>query len=103
MSMKVRLTESQYDKLKGFILEATFQEVLADSVQKGDVIRIGFKDKTRNFKVIDAMSGQIQMDNIDDNSDENVYRAFMSTTSLSGGDLKLSVVNKETEPDKVKD
>ena len=101
MVKKLILTESQYDKLTRFILESTFQEIVDDVVQAGDVLRIGFKDKTRNFKVVNKAGNQIIMDNIDKGSPENVYRAFMSITSFNNGNLELKVVNKETEPDKI--
>ncbi len=98
---KLRLTETQFDRLMQFINETPYDKVMTNSVKVGDIIRIEYRNSTSNFKVIDATHRQIQMDNIDSGSANINYRYFITSTSLHGTDLEIRRAHKIKEKDKL--
>lgn len=103
MSKKIKITESQYNRLIQLMVETPFDTMAKDSIKAGDIISITWKGTKNNFKVINNTSGQIIMDNIDKGSTNINYRYFMVYTSLNGDDLQLRRVNKKKEADKLND
>lgn len=103
MNKKIILTESQYDKLTKFIVETKFDTIIKNVVKVGDIIKIDFKNSVGNFKVVDNINGQIQMDNIDSGSANINYRYFITATSLHGTELEVRRIHKIKEKDKLKD
>lgn len=100
---KLILTETQYNKLNKFILETKFDDVVKDTINVGDIVRITYKNTTNNFKVILNDNGQVIMDNIDAGSALINYRYLMSFTSLHGTKLEIRRVNKVKEKAKLTD
>jgi len=100
---KLILTETQFNRLNQFINETRFDDVVKDTINVGDVVRITYKNTTNNFKVILNEGGQIIMDNIDAGSALINYRYLMTFTSLHGTKLEIRRVNKIKEKDKLKD
>jgi len=103
MSKKIKITESQYNRLIQLMVETPFDTMAKDSIKAGDIISITWKGTKNNFKVINNTSGQIIMDNIDKGSTNINYRYFMVYTSLNGDDLQLRRVHKTKEADKLND
>lgn len=103
MSKKIKITESQYNRLIQVMVETPFDTMAKDSIKAGDIISITWKGTKNNFKVINNTSGQIVMDNIDKGSTNINYRYFMVYTSLNGDDLQLRRVHKIKEADKLND
>lgn len=100
---KLKITESQYNRLLSMILETPFDQMVKSNIQVGDVISVDWKGSKNNFKVIDNSNGQIIMDNIDQGSTNINNRYFMGFTSLNGDDLEMRKVNKVKEPEKLND
>ena len=103
MNKKIKITESQYNRLIQLMVETPFDTMTKNSIKAGDIITITWKGTKNNFKVINNTSGQIIMDNIDKGSTNINYRYFMVYTSLNGDDLQLRRVNKKKEVDKLND
>lgn len=100
---KLKITESQYDRLLRLMTEAPYEQMVKQDIQVGDVIKIEWKNSVNNFKVIDVFSGQIIMDNIDKGSTNINNRYLISYTSLNGDDLSLKKINKVKDADKLND
>lgn len=100
---KIKITESQFNKILKLMTETPFDQMVKQSIEVGDVIRINWKNSYNNFKVINANNGQIIMDNIDTGSANVNNRYFMSYTSLNGDDLDLRMINKKTDASKLND
>lgn len=94
---KIRITESQYYKLKRLIFETSFDIVAKNVIKVGDIVRISYKNSVNNFKVIESINGQITMDNVDSGSALINYRYFMSFTGLHGNKLEIRRVHKTKE------
>ncbi len=103
MSKKIKITESQYNRLVQLMVETPFDTMAKDSIKAGDIISITWKGTKNNFKVINNTSGQVVMDNIDKGSTNINYRYFMVYTSLNGDDLQMRRVHKIKEADKLND
>jgi hypothetical protein len=103
MNKKIKITESQYNRLIHLMVETPFDAMAKTSIQAGDIISITWKGSKNNFKVINNTSGQIIMDNIDKGSTNINYRYLMVYTSLDGDDMELRRVNKVKEADKLND
>jgi len=103
MNKKLILTKIQYDKLVRFINETPFNKVIEDVVKVGDIIRVEYKNSVNNFKVVNSLGNQIQMDNIDSGSTNINYRYFITSTSLHDKDLQIRRVHKIKEKDKLTD
>jgi hypothetical protein len=103
MNKKIKITESQYNRLVHLMVETPFDAMAKTSIQAGDIISITWKGSKNNFKVINNTSGQIIMDNIDKGSTNINYRYLMVYTSLDGDDMELRRVNKVKEADKLND
>lgn len=101
MSKKIKITESQYNRLIQVMVETPFDTMAKDSIKAGDIISITWKGTKNNFKVINNTSGQIVMDNIDEKSTNKHFRYLMVYTSLNGDDIQVRRVNKEKEADKL--
>lgn len=98
--MKLILSETQFNKLINLINEGNFDAVIKNNIKPGDIIKIIFKDGTdNNFKVIDSITGQITMDNIDKGSANINYRYWFSYTDISYNTLFLKRVHKIKEKD----
>lgn len=102
MKTKLIITENQYNLLNKFIIESRYDEFIKNSIRKGDVLRIHWRDNVNTFKVVDALNGQIQMDNIDDGSININYRYLISQTSLNDKTLEVKRVHKLNQKDKLK-
>ena len=103
MNKKIKITESQYNRLLQVMVETPFDTMAKDTIKTGDIVSITWKGTKNNFKVIDSTSGQIVMDNIDKGSTNINYRYFMVYTSLNGDDLQLRRVHKTKEANKLND
>lgn len=103
MNKKIKITESQYNRIIKLMVETPFDAMAKTSIQAGDIISITWKGSKNNFKVINNTSGQIIMDNIDKGSTNINYRYLMVYTSLNGDDMQLRRVNKVKEADKLND
>ena len=101
MNKKLKITESQYNRLLNLLLETPFDALVKNTINVGDVVSITWKGSKNNFKVVDDSSGHIIMDNIDTGSTNINYRYFMAFTSLDGDDLELRRVHKTKEADKL--
>ncbi len=97
--MKLKLTETQYNKLESYINETKF-DIAVNQIKDGDIISILFNDNTtNNFKVITNNNGNIIMDNIDAKSTNVNYRYYFNLESLDYGTLDLKRVHKEKQAD----
>lgn len=103
MSKKIKITESQYNRLINLMVETPFDTLAKTVIKPNDIISITWKGSKNNFKVINNTSGQIIMDNIDKGSTNINYRYLMVYTSLDGDDMELRRVNKVKEADKLND
>ena len=101
MNKKLKITESQYNRLLNLLLETPFDALIKNTINVGDDVSITWKGSKNNFKVVDDSSGHIIMDNIDTGSTNINYRYFMAFTSLDGDDLELRRVHKTKEADKL--
>jgi hypothetical protein len=101
MKTKLLITEKQYKFLKDFILESKYDDFIINKVKKGDTIRISWKNNVSNFKVVDVIGGQVQMDNIDAGSTNINYRYLLTQTSLDNDKLEVKRVHKIKEKDKL--
>lgn len=101
MIKKLKITESQYQRLLASINETPFDKMIKSNVKVGDVIAITWKGSMNKFKVVDNIGGQIIMDNIDEGSTNSDFRYFLVFTSLNGDDLQLRRVHKTNEKDKL--
>lgn len=101
MNKKLKITESQYNRLLNLLLETPFDALVKNTINVGDVVAITWKGSKNNFKVVDDSSGHIIMDNIDTGSTNINYRYFMAFTSLDGDDLELRRVHKTKEANKL--
>lgn len=101
MKTKLLITEKQYKFLKDFILESKYADFIINKVKKGDTIRITWKNNVNNFKVVDVIGGQVQMDNIDAGSTNINYRYLLTQTSLDNDKLEVKRVHKIKEKDKL--
>ena len=97
MSKKIKITESQYNRLINLMVETPFDAMAKTSIQAGDIISITWKGSKNNFKVINNTSGQIIMDNVDTNSNNKDFRYFMVYTSLTGDDMEVRRVHKTNQ------
>ena len=103
MNKKIKITESQYNRLINLMVETPFDTMTKTGVQAGDIISITWKGTKNNFKVINNTSGQIIMDNIDTNSTNKDFRYFMVYTSLNGDDMEVRRVHKKNQADILND
>ena len=101
MIKKLRITESQYERLLASINETPFDKMIKSTAKAGDIISITWKGSMNKFEVVDNIGGQIVMDNIDKGSTNINYRYFLVFTSLNGDDLQLRRVHKINEKDKL--
>lgn len=101
MIKKLRITESQYERLLASINETPFDKMVKSTAKAGDIISITWKGSMNKFEVVDNIGGQIVMDNIDKGSTNINYRYFLVFTSLNGDDLQLRRVHKIKEKDKL--
>jgi len=99
---KLVLNEQQFNRLKTYINETKFPNVI-NKLQVGDVVKIDFKNSTNTFKIVKVFQGQVQMDNIDAGSTNINYRFFLTYNSLEGNGLELRRVHKIKEKDKLGD
>ena len=74
---KIRLTESQYLKIKEIINETSFDVAAKSVIKQGDVLKIYYKNNANSFKVIQSVNGQIIMDSIDEGLQISDYRFFV--------------------------
>lgn len=100
---KIKITESQYDRLINLMVETPFDTMAKNSIQDGDIVSFTWRGNKNNFKVINNTSGQIIMDNIDKGSANINFRYLMTYTSLDGDDIQLRRVHKTNEADKLND
>lgn len=98
---KIRLTESQFLKIKELINETSFDVAAKSVIKDGDVLKIYYKNNANSFKVIQSVNGQIIMDSIDEGLQISDYRFFVSFTGLHGDSLELKRVHKTNEKDKL--
>jgi hypothetical protein len=103
MNKKIKITESQYNRLINLMVETPFDTLAKTVIKPNDVISITWKGSKNNFKVINNTAGQVIMDNIDKGSTNINYRYLMVYTSLDGDDMELRRVNKIKEADKLND
>ena len=103
MNKKIKITESQYNRLINLMVETPFDTLAKTVIKPNDVISITWKGSKNNFKVINNTAGQVIMDNIDKGSTNINYRYLMVYTSLDGDDMELRRVNKVKEADKLND
>lgn len=103
MKKKIKITETQYDRLLRLMVETPFDTMTKTTIKDGDIISITWKGSKNNFKVVNNTNGQIVMDNIDKGSTNINYRYFMVYTSLNGDDMQLRRVHKVKEADKLND
>jgi len=102
MDKKIKITESQFERLKQYLFETPYDHMIK-GVQVGDIISIMWKGSKNNFKVVDNTSGHIVMDNIDQGSANINYRYLMLFTSFHGDDLEMRRVHKEKEKENLND
>ena len=77
MIKKLRITESQYERLLASINETPFDKMVKSTAKAGDIISITWKGSMNKFEVVDNIGGQIVMDNIDKGSTNINYRYFL--------------------------
>jgi len=97
MNKKLIITEEQYKNLKFFILESTFFDMAEKTIKKGDTITIDTNGKELNFNVISNFTGQIYMDNIDENSEYFGKRVFLTKLSFEDNKNLVMQVAKDDE------
>lgn len=100
MNKKIIISESQYEKLKFFILETEFSKLAKSTIKNGDVVKINANDNVFSFKVIDNISGQIYMENIDKGSQYFGKFVFLSLTSFNDTKLELKVATDAQKSEK---
>lgn len=91
MNKKIIISESQYERLKFFLLETEFDKLAKGVINKGDVIKISANNSVLSFKVINNTSGQIYMENIDKDTQYFGKLVFLSFTSFNDNKLELKV------------
>jgi hypothetical protein len=100
MNKKIILTESQYETLKFFILESTFDKLSRTVIKKGDFVQIETQDNVLNFEVIESYGGQIYMRNIDKNTDYYDKLVFIGPASFVNNQIELKVANEVQKNEK---
>jgi hypothetical protein len=100
MNKKIIISEAQYEKLKFFILETAFDVLAKNTIKDNDVIKITANNEVLSFKVIDNLSGQIYMQNIDKGKEYFDKLVFLSLTSFNDNKLDLRVANDAQRQEK---
>lgn len=93
MNKRLKLTETQFQKIKNFIFETKFDVLTRKSVKKGDYINVNTKSGVLEFEVIDSFGGQIYMKNINAGTMQFNKLVFVVPTSLQNNKLELKVAN----------
>ena len=92
MKRKIKITESQYNKLKQSLVETPFDKLAKNTIKVGDVIEINDSGKKSSFKVLQSYGGQITMEGI--SSDVVKYIYTITSTSLHGNELGGYYIDK---------
>lgn len=100
MNKKLIISENQYEKLRFFILETAFDKLAKSVIKDGDTIKINANNEVLSFKVIDSLSGQVYMENIDKGTAYFGKLVFISFTSFNDGKLDLRVANDTQKTEK---
>ncbi len=100
MNKKLIITESQYEKLRFFILETSFDKLAKSVIKDSDIIKITANNEVLSFKVINSLSGQVYMENIDKGAEYFGKLVFISFTSFNNTKLELRVANDKQKIEK---
>jgi hypothetical protein len=102
MIKKIKITESQFNRVLGLLVETPFDSMVRSVIKDNDVIKITWVNGVNNFKVLKNDKGNIIIDNID-GSGNNDFRYLINYTSLKGDVIETRRVNKNTESDIIDD
>jgi hypothetical protein len=100
MNKKLIISETQYEKLRFFILETSFDKLAKNVIKDGDTIKINANNEILSFKVIDSITGQVYMENIDKGTPYFGKLVFISFTSFNDSKLDLRVANDTQKTEK---
>jgi hypothetical protein len=100
MNKKLIISETQYEKLRFFILETSFDKLAKNVIKDGDTIKINANNEVLSFKVIDSITGQVYMENIDKGTPYFGKLVFISFTSFNDSKLDLRVANDTQKTEK---
>lgn len=95
MNKRLKLTETQFQKIKKFIFESSFDLMFKNYTKKGDLIIVNTEKEIIKFKVVDVTDKGIFMINVRSVNlpfNKLVYFAF---DSFKNNILKLKIANDE--------
>ena len=100
MAKKIKITESQYNNLKQFLVETPFSVLVKNTVKVGDIIKIKIGNLTNDYKVVASLGGQIQMDGI--NTSNKNFRYLVTQASFENNEIEGLRIDKLANPQLLK-
>lgn len=85
MIKKLRITEEQYDRLKNYLNETPFGNVVYN-LKRGDMIRLNYRNTPLIFTVINSTQGQIDMVGVS-GTEHGAYMYHFAQSDLDGNVL----------------
>lgn len=92
MKKKIKITESQYNKLQQRLMETPFDQLAKSNIKVGDIIQVTKSGKKLNFKVLASYGGEIVMDGL--SSEVENFRYTLTASSLEGNKLDGHYIDK---------
>lgn len=101
MIKKLRITEDQFNRLKNYLNETPFSDVVYE-LKNGDIIKLIYQNSPIFFQVIDSVNGQILMVG-QSGTAHGVYRYHFAQSDLEGNVLntrRIYIGDKPNVPKK---